>query len=126
MSSVWRQLLAVQDDDRVQQFMNVRHFLWILGNGKRILFWQDIWYLDEPLCVVYPCLYRLAVNGIPFVFEYLERSPVGWSDFFCRPLRDFENSLLEEMCACVSRFRLQQGVEDMLVWKHDRVGNLSV
>ncbi|KAL4297188.1 hypothetical protein GQ457_12G012360 [Hibiscus cannabinus] len=40
--------------------------------------------------------------------------------------KDFENSLPDKMCACVSRFRLQQGVEDRLVWKHDRVGNFSV
>ncbi|KAK8549183.1 hypothetical protein V6N13_063579 [Hibiscus sabdariffa] len=38
MSHVWRQLVAVQDDVRVQRFMNVTQCMRILGDRKWILF----------------------------------------------------------------------------------------
>ncbi|KAK8608784.1 hypothetical protein V6N13_024197 [Hibiscus sabdariffa] len=86
MSHVWRQLVAVQEDVRVQRFMNVTQFLWNLGDGKRILFWHDIWCLDDPLRVVFPRLFRLARNGMAFVRDYMCLSKEDWLGLFCRPL----------------------------------------
>ncbi|KAK8972445.1 hypothetical protein V6N11_025550 [Hibiscus sabdariffa] len=89
MSRVWRQLVAVQEDVKVQQFMNVCQFVWILRN---------------------------VLGGVL----------VDWLGGFYRSLRAFQVSLLDELRACVSRFRLRQGEEDRLVWKQDKVGIFSI
>ncbi|RVW41946.1 putative ribonuclease H protein [Vitis vinifera] len=36
--------------------------VFVVGNGKRIKFWKDIWCGDEPLCVSFPSLFALAVS----------------------------------------------------------------
>ncbi|RVW38785.1 hypothetical protein CK203_074214 [Vitis vinifera] len=34
----------------------------VVGNGKMIKFWKDIWCGDEPFCVSFPSLFALAVS----------------------------------------------------------------
>ena len=34
----------------------------VVGNGKRIKFWKDIWCGDELLCVSFPSLFALVVS----------------------------------------------------------------
>ncbi|RVW55305.1 hypothetical protein CK203_089047 [Vitis vinifera] len=36
--------------------------VFVVGNGKRIKFWKDIWCGNEPLCVFFPSLFALAVS----------------------------------------------------------------
>ena len=34
----------------------------IVGNGRKVKFWKDLWCKDETLKETFPNLYRLAVN----------------------------------------------------------------
>ncbi|GMJ01695.1 hypothetical protein HRI_003838600 [Hibiscus trionum] len=56
MSSMWKQVVDVQQNEVVERFMNSAHFVWIVGNGGRVMFWHDRWCVAEPLKLVFPRL----------------------------------------------------------------------
>ncbi|RVW94842.1 putative ribonuclease H protein [Vitis vinifera] len=66
--------------------------VFVVGNGKRIKFWKDIWCGDEPLCVSFPSLFALAVSKDAWVKDVWRcNEGVGsWSPLFSRPFNDWE------------------------------------
>ena len=70
----------------------------VVGNGKRIKFWIDIWCGDESLCVSFPSLFALAVSKDAWVKDVWRCNEGGgsWSPLFSRPFNDWE---LEEVCS---------------------------
>ena len=32
----------------------------LVGDGKRVRFWEDAWYGQNPLCITLPALYSIA------------------------------------------------------------------
>ena len=44
-------------------------FFFCAGNGRRVKFWKDRWWRDEPLHVSFPSLYILALSKDAWVEE---------------------------------------------------------
>ena len=100
----------------------------LVGNGRRIKFWKDIWCGDEPLCVSFPSLYALAVFKDAWVKDVWRCNEGGgsWSPLFSRPFNDWE---LDEVCrffvALIGK-RVQQTVDDRVIWRETKCGKFSV
>ncbi|RVX09480.1 putative ribonuclease H protein [Vitis vinifera] len=102
--------------------------VFVVGNGKRIKFWKDIWCGDEPLCVSFPSLFALAVSKDAWVKDVWRCNEGGgsWSPLFSRPFNDWE---LEEVCSffvALNRKQIQQGVDDRVIWRETKCGMFSV
>ncbi|RVW49843.1 Glycoprotein 3-alpha-L-fucosyltransferase A [Vitis vinifera] len=102
--------------------------VFVVGNGKRIKFWKDIWCGDEPLCVSFPSLFALAVSKDAWVKDVWRCNEGGgsWSPLFSRPFNDWE---LEEVCSffvALNRKQIQQGVDDRVIWRETNCGKFSV
>jgi hypothetical protein len=40
-----------------------------MNNGKMLVFWQDVWLEDTPLCLCYPVLYDLSLHQGVIMYE---------------------------------------------------------
>ena len=60
----------------------------VLGNGRRICFWEDCWCGEGALCEVFPTLYNLVDPKGARVVDVWdnERGEQAWSSNFIRPL----------------------------------------
>ena len=45
----------------------------IIGNGRKVKFWKDLWCEDQALKDVFPNLFQLAVNKDRWVFDAWRR-----------------------------------------------------
>ena len=50
------------------------HGEFVVGDGRRICFWEDIWCGLEPLAVAFPTLYTMAASKGAFVAEIWDHS----------------------------------------------------
>ena len=93
-----------------------------------VKFWKDIWCGDEPLCVSFPSLFALAVFKDAWVKDVWRCNEGGgsWSPLFSRPFNDWE---LDEVCrffvALIGK-RVQQTVDDRVIWRETKCGKFSV
>ncbi|GMJ01694.1 hypothetical protein HRI_003838600 [Hibiscus trionum] len=126
MSSMWKQVVDVQQNEVVERFMNSAHFVWIVGNGGRVMFWHDRWCVAEPLKLVFPRLYGLVVDKIERVGEVLGRTEAYWRGCFRRELRAFEGGMLRDLLACIQGFVLRHDIVDRLIWTPETTGEFSV
>ncbi|KAK8601030.1 hypothetical protein V6N12_050875 [Hibiscus sabdariffa] len=63
MFVIWRNVVEVQDDARVQQCMGRSSFTWVLGIGAKILFWRDNWCTEELQAIINGCMMDGSVNN---------------------------------------------------------------
>ena len=68
----------------------------LVGNGRRVRFWKDFFYGEQPLSITFPSLFSLAVNKEALVADLwnLVGEEGGWSPHFSRSFNDWE---LEEV-----------------------------
>ena len=66
--------------------------VFVLGDGRRINFWRDVWCGTEALCNRFPNLFNLATNKEAKVADIWDsREGDGcWTPTFLRPLNDWE------------------------------------
>ena len=67
-------------------------FSFVVGNGRRVKFWTDKWFGDEPLCVFFLSLYAIDVLKKAWVVDlHVQTGEKGhWNPCFSRPLNDWE------------------------------------
>ncbi|RVW90756.1 Transposon TX1 uncharacterized 149 kDa protein [Vitis vinifera] len=69
---------------------------YVVGNGERIRFWEDLWWGDQPLGIQYPRLFRVVVDKNISISSVLGPSrPFLWNLNFRRNLSDSEIEDLE-------------------------------
>ncbi|RVW75339.1 putative ribonuclease H protein [Vitis vinifera] len=70
--------------------------LFVVGYGRRVKFWRDRWWGDEPLCVSFPSLFALASSKEAWVANLWVHSSKGggWNPSFFRPLNDWDSRML--------------------------------
>ncbi|RVW40626.1 Transposon TX1 uncharacterized 149 kDa protein [Vitis vinifera] len=69
---------------------------YVVGNGERIRFWEDLWWGDQPLGTQYPRLFRVVVDKNISISSVLGPSrPFSWNLNFRRNLSDSEIEDLE-------------------------------
>ena len=88
-TSLWKEI-------RKDWFVFFQNAVFVLGDGRRINFWSDVWCGREALSVRFPTLFNLATNKEAKVADIWDiREGVGcWSPTFLRALNDWE---FEEM-----------------------------
>lgn len=65
----------------------------MVGDGKSVLFWEDVWCGDQPLKVDFSRLFKLAKAKNSLVFEVARNNSfveVQWDNVFSRLLLDRE------------------------------------
>ncbi|KAH1063332.1 hypothetical protein J1N35_028319 [Gossypium stocksii] len=60
MSVVWSGIVENSKLEEVSKWIRSESVRWVIGNGKSVLFWEDIWCGIRPLKVEFPRLFKLA------------------------------------------------------------------
>ncbi|RVX20110.1 putative ribonuclease H protein [Vitis vinifera] len=100
----------------------------LVGNGRRVKFWKDIWWGNFPLCNSFPSLYAFASSKEAWVEEFWDTSGVegAWSPRFSRPFNDWEVEEVERLLLTIRGARLSPLMEDRMMWKVTSNGSFSV
>ena len=99
-----------------------------VGNGKRIKFYKDKWYRDEPLNVSFPSLFALSNSKDAWVVELWQHSNEGgsWNPNFPRPLNDWEIVIVERFLAKLQDKVVEEGTEDKVCWVETKSETFSI
>ena len=68
------------------------NFVFAIGDGSRVRFWEDTWCGESPICDIFPNLYMVAVSKGVTVADVWDnsRGHGAWSPRFSRPFNDWE------------------------------------
>ena len=88
----------------------------IVGNGRKVKFWKDLWCEDQALKDAFPNLFKLAVNKDQWVCDaWEEGGEVGsWNPLFSRYFKDWEMEEVEGLLQKIHPLVLHRDVEDAL------------
>jgi hypothetical protein len=98
------------------------HSRFILGNGSRIRFWDDVWCGEMPLKEVFPGLYDIACDKNSSVAAHLilESRSFQWDVRFIRAAHDWEVDVLTSFFTLLYSISLDRDGEDKLWWSPSR------
>ena len=100
---------------------------YVVGNGDRIRFWEDLWREDQPLGTQYPRLFRVVVDKNISISSVLGPSrPFLWNLNFRRNLSDSEIEDLEGLMRSLDDLYLSPSVPDARLWPLSSSGLFSV
>ncbi|KAJ9697352.1 hypothetical protein PVL29_009249 [Vitis rotundifolia] len=119
-SCPWKAIAQVS-----QEFSKFTRF--VVGDGERIRFWEDLWWGDQPLGVRYPRLLRVVTDkNIPISSILGSTRPFSWNFNFRRNLSDPEIEDLESLMRSLDRLHLSPSVPDMRSWSLSPSGLFTV
>ncbi|RVW54428.1 Transposon TX1 uncharacterized 149 kDa protein [Vitis vinifera] len=108
-----------------QEFSSFTRF--VVGNGERIRFWEDLWWGDQPLGSQYPSLFRVVLDkNIPISSVLGPTRPFSWNLNFRRNLSDSEIEDLEGLMRSLDGVHLSPSVPDATLWPLSSSGLFSV
>ena len=94
-----------------QEFSSFTRF--VVGNGERIRFWEDLWWGDQPLGSQYPSLFRVVLDkNIPISSVLGPTRPFSWNLNFRRNLSDSEIEDLEGLMRSLDGVHLSPSIPD--------------
>jgi len=104
------------------------HVSWKVGNGDKIMFWEDTWLGNNKLKFMFPRLYTIYLEQGKMVGEVGSWGELGWSWRlgWRRTRFEWENSVEEEMMNLITRKTLNKDSEDIIEWNGDPKGVFSV
>ncbi|KAJ9709585.1 hypothetical protein PVL29_001188 [Vitis rotundifolia] len=103
----WKAIAQVYQD-----FFKFTRFM--VGDGERIRFWEDLWWGDQPLGVRYPRLLRVVTDkNIPISSIPGSTRPFSWNFNFRRNFSDSEIEDLESLMQSLDRLHLLPSIPDM-------------
>lgn len=79
---------------------------WIVGNGKRVRFWKDIWCDSASFKDRFPLIFAIAKNKDSSVFEATENNLGTWNIVVNRNLQDWEIDEYEMMHLTLATIQL--------------------
>ena len=95
----------------------------VVGDGDRIRFWENLWWGDQPLGFQYPRLFRIVTDkNIPISFILGFARPFSWNFNFRRNLSDSEIEDLESLMCSLDCLRLSPSVLDARSWSSSSLG----
>ncbi|WJZ96627.1 hypothetical protein VitviT2T_015292 [Vitis vinifera] len=98
-----------------QEFSSFTRF--VVGNGERIRFWEDLWWGDQPLGSQYPSLFRVVLDKNILISLVLGPTrPFSWNLNFRRNLSDSEIEDLEGLMRSLDGVHLSPSVPDARLW----------
>ncbi|RVW35166.1 putative ribonuclease H protein [Vitis vinifera] len=108
-----------------QEFSKFTRF--VVGNGDRIWFWDDLWWGEQPLGVQYPRLLSVVMDKnapISSILGYTR--PFSWNFTFRRNLSDSEIEDLEGLMQSFDRLHISSSVPDKRSWSLSPSGLFTV
>lgn len=87
----------------------------IIGNGRKVSFWDDNWLGHGPLRDNFPDLHSLAVEPESTIQEVWSQQ--GWNLNFRRALNDWEIVRVTEFFNVLEVFKGTSEAEDSIIWK---------
>ncbi|XP_058086458.1 uncharacterized protein LOC131233686 [Magnolia sinica] len=122
--SIWDKVIL-----RFQLYLEVLSAVgFVLGNGAKIWFWDDIWIGDKPLKITFPNMYLLASSKDSYVADRYAviAGKIVWNVQCKRGLQDWEipefAGLLERIYAAAP----SPPSEDNIYWRPDQSSSFSV
>ncbi|KAJ9687808.1 hypothetical protein PVL29_013851 [Vitis rotundifolia] len=116
----WKAIAQVYQD-----FFKFTRFM--VRDGERIRFWEDLWWGDQPLGVRYPRLLRVVMDkNIPISSILSSTRPFSWNFNFRRNLSESEIEDLESLMRSLDHFHLSPSVPDMRSWSLSPTGLFTV
>ncbi|RVW27498.1 LINE-1 retrotransposable element ORF2 protein [Vitis vinifera] len=98
-----------------QEFSKFTRF--VVGDGDRIRFWDDLWWGDQPLGIQYPRLLSVVTDKNAPISSILGYSrPFSWNFNFRRNLTDSEIEDLEGLMRSLDRLHISPLVPDKRSW----------
>ncbi|WKA03325.1 hypothetical protein VitviT2T_021440 [Vitis vinifera] len=116
----WKAIAQVfQDFSKFTRFM--------VGDGDRIRFWEDLWWGDQSLGVRFPRLLRVVMDkNIPISSILGSTRPFSWNFNFRRNLSDSEIEELESLMQSLDHLQLSPSVPDKRSWSLSSSGLFTV
>ncbi|RVX12400.1 Transposon TX1 uncharacterized 149 kDa protein [Vitis vinifera] len=116
----WKAIAQVfQDFSKFTRFM--------VGNGDRIRFWEDLWWGDQSLGVRFPRLLRVVMDkNIPISSILGSTCPFSWNFNFRRNLSDSEIEEVESLMQSLDHIHLSPSVPDKRSWSLSSLGLFTV
>ena len=86
-----------------------------VGNGTKIILWEDVWRGEVAFQFRFPTIFRLSSNHNGLIADFWSELGFNecWNFYFMRNLQDREMVELVELLDCLSNFHLTQGLEDI-------------
>ncbi|KAJ9678120.1 hypothetical protein PVL29_022881 [Vitis rotundifolia] len=108
-----------------QEFFKFTRF--VVRDGERIQFWEDLWWGDQPLGVRYPRLLSVVTDkNIPIASILGSTRPFSWNFNFRRNLSDSEIEDLESLMWSLDSLHLSPSGPDMRSWSLSPLGLFTV
>ncbi|KAJ9682711.1 hypothetical protein PVL29_018607 [Vitis rotundifolia] len=99
----------------------------VVGNGERIRFWEDLWWGDQPLGSQFSRLFRVVLDkNVPISSILGSSRPFFWNFNFRRNLSDIEIGDLEGLMRSLDGLHLSPSVPDARFWPASSSGFFSV
>ncbi|RVX19456.1 LINE-1 retrotransposable element ORF2 protein [Vitis vinifera] len=116
----WKAIAQVfQDFSKFTRFM--------VGDGDRIRFWEDLWWGDQSLGVRFPRLLRVVMDkNIPISSILGSTRPFSWNFNFRRNLSDSEIEEVESLMQSLDHIHLSPSVPDKRSWSLSSSGLFTV
>ena len=89
-------------------------FVFSIGDGRRVRFWEDRWCGDEALSLSFPSLYALVTSKEAWVVEVWDATGEdgGSNPRFSRPFNDWEMEMVERFIFLLQGKRVVINLED--------------
>ena len=86
--------------------------VFLIGDGRRISFWEDIWCSGEALKIAFPALFDLTVHKDARVVDIWDNTSEvgGWVPCFSRASTDWE---VERLLHVLQNKKIQPNQDDM-------------
>ncbi|RVW90400.1 Transposon TX1 uncharacterized 149 kDa protein [Vitis vinifera] len=108
-----------------QEFSKFTRF--VVGDGDRIRFWDDLWWGDQTLGTQYPRLLSVVTDKNAPISSILGYSrPFSWNFNFRRNLTDSEIEDLESLMRSLDRLHISPSVPDKRSWSISPSGLFTV
>ena len=100
-----------------------------MGNGRRIRFWEDVWWGEVPFSSRFVDLYRLSLasNSTIAVLLVLQNGITShwWNLHFYRHMRSSELENFVNLSVILDQVSLNTALEDLRIWIPDISGGFS-
>ncbi|KAJ9693399.1 hypothetical protein PVL29_012251 [Vitis rotundifolia] len=108
-----------------QDFSKYTRF--VIGNGERIRFWEDLWWGDQIFKVQYPRLFRVVTDKDSPISSILGPvRPFSWNFNFRRNLSDSEIQDLECLMRSLDSMHFSNSASDARSWSLSSSGLFTV
>lgn len=117
-SPILKDILACNSHPCFLNLFQKSRWKWILGNGKRVLFWLDTWIGDRPLAISFRRLFLLSIDKDIYVHDMLSAWELQSSTkpIWRRPLRGWEIDIENSLGDILRSLELRSW-DDRLIWR---------